>query len=53
MLRRVQLRFDRQPAHNIDQLGVRGALRIAEFGDRVGVGEFAEPDKLANPLAAI
>jgi hypothetical protein len=34
----VRLRFDGKPAHNIDQLGVRGAGRIAELIDRVSVG---------------
>ena len=42
-----------EPAHDTDQLSVRGALRIAEFGDRVRVGKFTEVDQFADALLTI
>ena len=46
-------RFACKPAHDINQLGVRGAGRIAEFVDRVRIGELAKPDELKNPLPPV
>ena len=34
-----------EPAHNVDQLVMGGAGRIAEFSDRVRVGEIAQPNE--------
>jgi hypothetical protein len=45
--------FGREPSYDIDQLGVRGAFRIAEFCDRVSIGKLAELDQLADPLVSI
>jgi hypothetical protein len=45
--------FTREPVHNIDQLGVRAAGRIAEFIDRVCIGKPAQPGELADPLPPV
>lgn len=42
-----------EPAHNVDQLVVRGTGRIAKFRDRMGIGKFAQVDELADPLAPV
>ena len=42
-----------EPAHNVDQLVVRGAGRIAKFRDRMGIGKFAQVDELPDPLSPV
>ena len=42
-----------EPAHNVDQLVVRGAGRIAKFRDRMGIGKFAQVDQLPDPLSPV
>ena len=42
-----------EPAHDVDQLSVRVGGWIVEFGFRVGIGELAEVDKLADPLSPV
>jgi hypothetical protein len=49
----VGLRFSCEPVHDVDQLNVRGAVRIAKFIDRVGVGQLTQLDKLKDPLPPV
>lgn len=42
-----------EPPHDVDQLVVLIAGRIAEFADRMGIGKFAQVDQLADPLAPV
>jgi hypothetical protein len=46
-------RLGGNPAHDLDQLGVCAAGRIAEFIDRMGVGKLAQPDELQDPLPPV
>ena len=47
------MRSTREPAHNVDQLGVRDVGRIAEFVDRVRIRKPAQADELADPLSPV
>ena len=47
------MRSTREPAHNVDQLGVRDVGRIAEFIDRVRIRKPAQADELADPLSPV
>jgi hypothetical protein len=47
------LRSTREPAHNVDRLGVRDVGRIAEFIDRVRIRKPAQADELADPLSPV
>jgi hypothetical protein len=49
----LRSRFDGKPAHNIDQLGVRSAVRIAEFVDRMRIGKLAQAHELKDPLPPV
>ena len=42
-----------EPPHNVDQLAVRIAGGIAEFGERVRIGKLAQTDKLADALPPV
>src|SRR5712691_11077128 len=53
MLGCARVRLDREPAHDLDQLGVCGALWITKFVHRVRVGKLAEPDQFADSLPAV
>jgi hypothetical protein len=43
----------REPLHNSYQLMMRGAVRIADFGERVGIGKLAQAHQLADPLSPV
>lgn len=45
--------FAREPPHNTNQLGVCDVGRIAEFVDRVGIGQSAQAEKFANALPSV
>ena len=45
--------LSREPLHDLDQFPVCVAGGIAEFAGRVRVGEPAQPQQLAQPLAPI
>jgi hypothetical protein len=49
----VRLRLDGEPAHDTDQLGMRGVVRIAEFVNRMRVGKLTQPDEFEDPLPAV
>ena len=50
---RVQLRLDGEPAHDTHQLGMRGAIQIAEFVDRMRISKLAQPHEFEDPLPAV
>ena len=52
-LGRLPPRFRGEPAHDIDQLAVGRAGGIPEFVERMGIGEMAEPDQLADALPPV